>query len=634
MAQKLIGLDLGTHAVKIVLVSAGLRSIQVLDVREEPVEARPGGDDSIDAAVEVALAVLRKRGWHHYPVSIVLPGTQGSYRLLKFPFPDARRIGQAVGFEADGQFPFPLEQLEHDHIVLPPRGGEGRALVVASRQELVSRVAAIFREAHVDVKLVTVTPLALAQVMTGTPVLVPESSGDDEAGPKTTPIALVVDIGHRSTEMTALGPKGPYAARVLRRGGLHVTRAIAKLLDADLERAEDIKLRDAFLPHSGVEELRDEQLRMCKTVAQAVEPIVRELQHTRIWLRSEHGYEVTSIRLVGGGARLRGLDRYLSEQLELPVSEAEVQPVHGLRRAGGRDWTTAMAALGGAVGAVRRPHVQLYTSTSSGESTSGWLFEKMPAIAAMGLAILAFGALDTMARLNALNAQEEAYRQELGDATKGVFGESIYREKEIQTLLTDVAGEDLTSYVAKRGAVEVLAAIVKAATPEGPKPVIPDPNLPPGAIPDPATGGLSGPVGPGTVLGNPMDDVGPYVGEAGVTRTGPDGKPIDPRSVAAGLPPDADGSTDGSSETVISPTSGIAWDDELYFRSIDIRPLKMSMKVTATRNTAKDRLKVELEKITCINNVNNSKTQDENERKVWNVEIDHNCFNGKLEGST
>ena len=45
MAQKYVGLDLGTHEIKAVLISAGLRTVQVLEVVVEPVAARSGADD-------------------------------------------------------------------------------------------------------------------------------------------------------------------------------------------------------------------------------------------------------------------------------------------------------------------------------------------------------------------------------------------------------------------------------------------------------------------------------------------------------------------------------------------------------------------------------------------------------------
>ncbi len=622
MAQKIIGLDLGTHAVKAVLVSTGLRTVQVLDVHEEPVVTREGVAP-IDAAVEVALAMLRRRGWTHHPVALVLPGTQGSYRLLKFPFPDARRIGQAVLFEADGQFPISLDALEHDHIVLPPQGGEGRALVVASRQELVARISKTFSQAHIDVKLVTVAPLALAQVMTGIPIVVPEATADEE--PRE-PVTLVVDIGRRSTEMLVLGPKGPYTARVLRRGGLHVSKALAKIMEVDLARAEAYKVEEGFLPRPDDPPPAPDALRACRAIAQALEPLVRELEHTRIWLRSEYGYSVTSIRLMGGGSRLRGLAEYLRDQLELPVSSGELHAA-SLRKHAGRDWTTTAAALGGAVGAHRRPIVQLFTESSSAEA-GGWLIEKLPTIAAMGLAIIAFGALDTMARLSALDAQEQAYRAELAEATEKVFGEKLYEEQLIQAKLSAVGGEDMMSLVPKRGAVEVLAELVKVSTPQGPKPIPGAALGAPGAV-DPATGLPTGPAGPGLVNGHPVDDVGPYSGPLagrGFTRTGPDGQPVDPSASA-----DGEEGEEGEAGLGPAPATGIAWDDELHYKKIDIRPVKMSLRASATRRSTKERLETELKKINCINTISSGKSQSANERQLWNIEIDHDCFSGKLE---
>ncbi|HEY0138171.1 MAG TPA: hypothetical protein VGB85_28990, partial [Nannocystis sp.] len=72
MAQKYVGLDLGTHEIKAVLISAGLRTVQVLEVVVESVAARSGADD-VGAALEAGLAILRRRGWNHYRVGVSLP---------------------------------------------------------------------------------------------------------------------------------------------------------------------------------------------------------------------------------------------------------------------------------------------------------------------------------------------------------------------------------------------------------------------------------------------------------------------------------------------------------------------------------------------------------------------------------
>jgi hypothetical protein len=85
MSQKYVGLDLGTHEVKAVLVSAGLRATQVLEVAVESVPLR-SGDDGVSASLEQGLTLLRRRGWNHYRVGVVLPGSAASFRVLKFPF--------------------------------------------------------------------------------------------------------------------------------------------------------------------------------------------------------------------------------------------------------------------------------------------------------------------------------------------------------------------------------------------------------------------------------------------------------------------------------------------------------------------------------------------------------------------
>lgn len=247
MAQKFIGLDLGTHEVKAVLVSAGLRTVQVLDVHEEAVVRGDEGDDSLEAALEVAISVLRKRGWSHYPVGVVLPGGVGSYRVLRFPFGDARRIAQAINFEVEGQFPVPVEELDIDHLVVSGTKHAGQALVAAVRKDLVKQVSERLAEAKIDIKAVTVPPLALGQVLDAPAPPI----ADAAAAEGRVPVALVVDIGHRNTELVAVGPKGPVAARSLRRGGHHVTRAIQRTFKIDAEEAEARKLRQGILPHGG-----------------------------------------------------------------------------------------------------------------------------------------------------------------------------------------------------------------------------------------------------------------------------------------------------------------------------------------------------------------------------------------------
>ena len=581
MAQKYVGLDLGAHEVKAVLVSAGLRATQVIEVAAEPVPIR-SGDDGVSAALEQGLSLLRRRGWNHYPVGVVLPGSAASFRVLKFPFNDPRRIAQTIAFEAEGQFPVPLEELEYDHIALAT-GQTGQALMVAVRRETLDKVTRACKAASIDLKLVTVDVIATAQVLDSViPELVKTEPTDNRVA-----AVLLLDIGTQTTDLVAFGAKGPIAARVLRRGGVHVTRALQEHYGLDAAAAERAKIDSGFLPHRGTGELSPAQLESGSLVARAIEPIVREVEHTRLWLRAEYGVEVTQIRLSGGGSLLRGMDAYLGEQLGLPTLRARPRDnlVGGSLR--GLDWASTSAALGAAVGCVRRPLIQLHKDISTQRGGDGsWIVERMATVGALGLVILALAAIDTLVKVSSLESERKARAEELGEASAKVFGEALIDVKDIEARLGEVDGEDITSLIANRGAVEVLGAFVKATVPAGPKPP-PAPVAPP-------------------------------------VEAGGDEAPAAPAEPVAAVPLPA-----------VDLNAGIAWDDDLQLANIEIRPRAIQFKASATRPTTQDRLKTRLmSAMPCVTSFPNARLRDENDRKVFDPTLEHDCYFKPLEAES
>ncbi|MEZ4384010.1 MAG: pilus assembly protein PilM [Nannocystaceae bacterium] len=608
MAQKFIGLDLGTHEVKAVLVSAGLRTVQVLDLHEEAVVRGDEGDDSLDAALEVAISVLRKRGWSHYPVGVVLPGGVGSYRVLRFPFGDARRIAQAINFEVEGQFPVAIEELEIDHLVVSGTKHAGQALVAAVRKDIIKQVSDRLADAKIDIKAVTVPPLALGQVLDAPAPPIAEAA----AAEGKVPVALVVDIGHRNSELVAIGPKGPVAARSLRRGGHHVTRAIQRTFKIEAEEAEARKLRQGVLPHAGAQ-LDGDQARIAAVVAKAFEPLIREVEHTRLWLRAELDCEVTVVRLVGGGAAIRGLMEYIGEQTGLAVEVAQPRESSTLKKVAGRDWGGATAALGAAVGASRRPLIQLYTDAGSGGGEGSWIVERLSTVAMIGLAILAFGALDTMAKMQAYELEEEAYANELADLSQKIFGSEITDIGDLEAKLEAVTVLDVTNLIQTRSALDVMSALFKSATPSGAKPQAPPPEgmMAIGAAPGGPVGGPAS--ADGSPLGGPVSPIDPATGMSSIDGEG------------------GEGGDNLSSSAPVDQNAGIVWDDELVFVAVEVRRQKIELTASATGITAQSRLKRRLQMLSCIQNVQEGKLRDSNDRKQFEMSVEHDCLFKPLE---
>jgi len=593
MAQKFVGVDLGSHHVKGVVVTAGVRGAQLVDMWSEPVGPVPEDDPEVDplgVVLAAALSALKQRRLLGCPVGITLPPAMCSYRVLSFPFTDERRIAQAVVFEAEGQFPVPVEELMHGHVIVTGSGGGGRALVAAARRDKVEPIQAILKRAGVDLKVVTSGAVAMAQIAARPPAT-PVSPALSEHGLE--PVSLVVDLGHGSTQLVALGVKGPRAVRTSRRGGRDITAAIAKAYGMTLAEAEAAKHRDAFLPHNGLPSMTDEQLDAGRVVARALEPILREIAQTRMWLRATYKLEVTQLVLAGGGAALQGLPAYLLEQTGLPAEPVQAQGLL-VKGATGRDLACHAVALGAAYGAAKRPLLQLHDADGSA-SEGSWVQERMSSLIAIGVAVMAFGALDTIAQVKALEAEQVAYEDELAEATLATFGEPLDANK-IDAKLAEVEGQDLTSLVPEKGALDVLAMLVEAATPS---------DL--GQAPPPGAAGPEAAAGVDPETGEPIE------GEDGGGVDGGDGE---------GAPPEAEKK---KVVEIVDLSRGVVMSDELTFGMVDIRERKLELKVEANTPTAQDRLNAKLKLNACITNIQNGKVRGE-DRKTFDMIMDNGCY--------
>lgn len=604
MAQKFVGVDLGNRKVKIVVATAGLRGAQVLHVWEQDVVGRSGAaaddkDDSLDPlamALDTALRMIKERGLGHLPTGVALPGDAGSYRVLSFPFDDPRQIAQAINFELDGQFPVPIEQLVVDHLTIKRGDGRGRALVVAVKRAVIERVVARMQLADIDLKLVTTGALAVAQALASTPVPAAPVGTD----PSLQPVTLVVDFGHKSTELVAIGAAGPIAARSMRRGGRQLVRELQRTWRLDKAAAELALERDGSV---------DDPM-----VRRALQPFLREIEHTRQWLRAEFGCVAVELRVAGGVAGLRGLVPWLAQETKLETGPIMPKESGALRDVQGRDWTRSIVALGAAVATGRRPLIQLHDAyDNAGGGEGAWVQQHFSTVAALGIAILAFAGVDTMVRIKAAERERAAYAAELEHETAEVFGEPLANAAAVRSKLAEAEGGNTTSAIPERGALEVLELLTKAATPKGGRQILPAgmPALPPGYT----TG---------------TDASG------GVVVLGPDGAPVPLDSTGMPMiPTDDEGETEGDPTTpgpapVSDQNAGILADDQLLFSSVEIRELKIELSLSATRATAQDRLGVKLDEYACIRGITKGSIKERNERQSFDMSIDHNCFTGSI----
>jgi hypothetical protein len=389
----------------------------------------------------------------------------------------------------------------------------------------------------------------------------------------------VVDIGEQTTEIVALTETGPIAARALRRGGRQATRALARAARIDLAAAEATKHSEGAIAGFG-----QGPRPMLDALTKAMIPVLREIEHTRQWLRAECETDVTEIRLTGGGARLHGLPEWISQETGLPVLPAAAHPGFELKGFETIAGDGSLAALGAAIGAGRRPLLQLRDLEATAKGTTVFE-ERFGSLMTLGVAMLAFAGVETVISVKALEKERTAYEDELAAITTELFGEELLTQEDVELALMSVEGAQRAKVVPERGALEVLAMLSRTVKPsEGPKSPTPEADKP-ALIP-----------------------VVPADGQPGVMPAPPEAAALAP------VPPDA----------------GIVFDDDLIVTYADVRELKMKLIVTAARATAQDRLALKLEDIACVSSVSKGKIRDVNDVSQFEMNVNHNCFRGSL----
>jgi len=306
MAQKIIGLDIGSWSVKATVLESSLRRVTLTGFREHhlPVDANgqtlPG---ELAASLRATMA-----GLDADVVATAIPGVQVLTRELTLPFSDDKRIAPVLGFQLESLLPRPIDTVIYDWHVLEKKPDGARLLCPAADKVWLEGWLAEVKAGGVEPRYVTLSALAAQH-------LAPHLSVDAGDRPW-----VLIDMGHRSTQLTLVRNGRVEAFRTLSRGGHHVTQAIGRALGVGYTDAEHAKHSQVSLAGAAAHGP------LAQAAGQALEPLFREIKVTLDRFNSPPAdgaasrERVSEVVLVGGAARLPGVDALLARMLGIPVA--------------------------------------------------------------------------------------------------------------------------------------------------------------------------------------------------------------------------------------------------------------------------------------------------------------------------
>ena len=101
------------------------------------------GEDAWLGALAVALGGIVRRLKISGPASVIVPGYQLLTKSIRVPQVEKAKQAQIIGFEAQNQIPYPLNEVVWDSQIISTDGVEAEVMLFALKQDAASRIAGV-----------------------------------------------------------------------------------------------------------------------------------------------------------------------------------------------------------------------------------------------------------------------------------------------------------------------------------------------------------------------------------------------------------------------------------------------------------------------------------------------------------
>jgi Tfp pilus assembly PilM family ATPase len=299
MPERILGLDIGSGSVKAVILSRGFRGgYLVLGFRMVDIAAAGG----LPEALEQLFADNVFRG--AVCVTALHAGSL-SFRGIRLPFRDDRKIRQTLAFALEPMIQTPLEEVFIDY-THAGRAGESEIFAALAPRTLVRERTELLKSYVRETAVIDISAVSLTRRLTR-----------DKGGPEN---VLLLDVGARDTTAVFASGGRVLHIRHFSFGGETATRVMAGVLNRDSAKAEEIKRGDE-IPPTALAAISEVCKRFC------IELI--NTQKSLFW-QGAISQSPALVLLTGGGSRTPGFEAILAENYPAPVKRADLLAEGGI----------------------------------------------------------------------------------------------------------------------------------------------------------------------------------------------------------------------------------------------------------------------------------------------------------------
>ena len=318
--QELVGVYLGSHAVKIVWLAGGDKTCRLKGWAHAPLQFKADASPEEKKMVTARLIkdLFNRAGIRPRSAAVSVSGNAVIVRYVSIPKIAKKDLPLMLPAEAEPFIPFDIKDVQLGCHILGESSEEGQKkmqiALVAARSELISERMEVFRAADISPLVIDVDAFTLETIC--------ERMGGSHSG-----AVIMLNIGHKLTNLAIIENGITRVARDILIAGSSFTKTVSKNLGIETAKAEDIKRRIGIkdmaktLPPSGQDTLSVTQDDQASAI---ISDIARDLagevrRSVDFYLSQGPDRAVSKAYITGGSSCMPNLAVFLSGELKVPV---------------------------------------------------------------------------------------------------------------------------------------------------------------------------------------------------------------------------------------------------------------------------------------------------------------------------
>jgi type IV pilus assembly protein PilM len=311
--RDVLGIDIGTFAIKLAYLKGGPGQWSLVRWSVIPYgEELPLDTPLIDRRAQAVVALQNYLKTAELPINRVATSVSGNaviVRYVKMAKMPVEELSKSLKFEAEPYIPFNIEEVNLGFSIL----GD----VIEEGQTQMETVLVAAKKDSVDLRIDLLKEAGLVPVIMDVDAFALESAYETIYPPPQTETVLFMNIGATFSNMSIIEKGISRVVRDVFIAGNTFTKAIQTQFQCDVKSAEQKKIAYGILATEGADA-------EAQQVTEVLLPVARDLlvevqRSIDFYLSQGSDRVVNKIFLCGGSANLKGLDQFLSKELNIPV---------------------------------------------------------------------------------------------------------------------------------------------------------------------------------------------------------------------------------------------------------------------------------------------------------------------------